>query len=274
MVIGESTGQRINLILYWQTVCLRTPITQAGCHFVYGGDMAVLKVEKSSDYTVIDNNIFKNKDLSLKAKGLLCLMLSLPDNWDYTLTGLSTLSRDGVEATRSALNELESNNYFRRVQQRVGGKFEDVEYVISEKPLSENPISVNPPQLNTNILNTKEPIDYKGIISAYNQICTRLVGCERLTQRRKTHIKARIAQCGYEELELAFRKANDSDFLCGMNGRGWRADFDWLMKNEDNITKVLEGKYDNGHKAGAEAELMKAYNAIRSGSNDNRPFGS
>ena len=72
--------------------------------------MTVLKKNKKSNYTVVDNGIFQNKDLSLKAKGLLCLMLSLPDNWDYTLAGLAQLSSDGVDATRNALNELEHPN--------------------------------------------------------------------------------------------------------------------------------------------------------------------
>lgn len=126
---------------------------------------------------------------------------------------------------------------------------------------------------NIDNITTNNTIDYKGLISSYNTICNRLNKCERLTQKRKTHIKARIAQCGIDELMMAFRKANESDFLCGVNNRCWRADFDWLMKNEENITKVLEGKYDNKDQRGeTEMELQRAYDAIRGDDHDNGTF--
>lgn len=224
--------------------------------------MAVLKVKKSGDYTVIDNNIFKNRDLSLKAKGLLCLMLSLPDNWDYTLAGLATLSADGVDGTRSALNELEEHSYFGRVQQRDGGKFADIEYIISETPILENPITVNPilenpPQLNTNKSSTNESNIYKQLQDAYNNICTRLRPKVRITAACKKHIKQRLSERSYEDIVLAFRKAQDSDFFCGGGSRGWQGNFDWIMKSEDHLNDLLEGKYDN-----AENELQRAFEEL------------
>lgn len=94
--------------------------------------MAVLRKEKKGNFTVIDNAIFKDYTLSMKAKGLLCQMLSLPDNWDYSIVGLTRLVSDGESAVRSTLKELEDAGYFRREQVRENGKIVRIEYVISE----------------------------------------------------------------------------------------------------------------------------------------------
>lgn len=122
--------------------------------------MSVLRKEKKGNFTVIDNAIFKDRTLSLKAKGLLCLMLSLPDEWNYSIAGLVQLSSDGESAVRSTLKELEESGYFRREQVRENGKIIDTEYVISEtknfdfplveNQVVENQVVENPPQLNTN----------------------------------------------------------------------------------------------------------------------------
>ena len=128
--------------------------------------MSVLRKEKKGNFTVIDNAIFKDRNLSLKAKGLLCLMLSLPDGWNYSIAGLVNLSTDGESAVRSTLKELETAGYFRREQVRENGKIIDTEYVISETkncdfPLVENQVVGNqvvgnPRQLNTKELNTNQ----------------------------------------------------------------------------------------------------------------------
>ena len=114
---------------------------------------------------------------------------------------------------------------------------------------------------------------YKAVVEGYNYACKRLPKVERITYSRKKHIKARLNDFSMEQLAVAFNKANESDFLAGGNGRSWTADFDWLMKNSDNVTKVLEGKYDNKKQLSkTEAELMKAYSAIKGGNDDNRPY--
>ena len=121
--------------------------------------MAVFRVERTGDYTVMSNFHLKDKRLSLKAKGLLSQMLSLPDDWDYTLSGLSYINRESKDAIRSAVNELETAGYIRRRQTTdASGKFAANEYTIFErpiegepmldKPLSENPITVNPSAVN------------------------------------------------------------------------------------------------------------------------------
>jgi len=115
--------------------------------------MPVFRVEKTNSYTVMSNHHLRNPDLTLKAKGLLSLMLSLPENWDYTLKGLSCICRENVDAIRTAVWELEKAGYITRRQGRdEKGKMTAIEYTIYEfpqppkpkKPVLENPISDNP----------------------------------------------------------------------------------------------------------------------------------
>lgn len=98
--------------------------------------MAVFRVERTRDYTVMSNCHLRDKRLSLKAKGLLSQMLSLPEDWDYTLTGLSSINRESKDAIRSAVNELEQAGYIRRHQTTdARGKFSGNEYIIYERPV-------------------------------------------------------------------------------------------------------------------------------------------
>lgn len=123
--------------------------------------MSVMRVNKTANYTVLSNYHFKEKGMSLKAKGLLSLMLSLPEDWNYSVSGLVKLSKDGKDSVMSALAELEKFGYlvrYRTTDQM--GRFSGVEYDIYEQPqkeipMSENPIldkshEENPTQLNTN----------------------------------------------------------------------------------------------------------------------------
>ena len=95
--------------------------------------MAVFRVEKTKDFTVMSNHHLRNVSLSLKAKGLLSLMLSLPDNWDYTTKGLAHICKDGVDSISSAIKELEKQGYLTRQRLRdAHGRLGDIEYVIHE----------------------------------------------------------------------------------------------------------------------------------------------
>ena len=140
--------------------------------------MAVFRVEKNSGYTVMSNHHLRNQELSLKAKGLLSQMLSLPDNWDYTLKGLSLINREKIDAIREAIRELERAGYIVRSRERdEKGRLRGADYIIYElpqKPVSdlptlenptldnptqenptlENPTLENPTQLNKDILRT------------------------------------------------------------------------------------------------------------------------
>ena len=80
--------------------------------------MAVFRVERNKGYTVMSNHHLRNKELSLKAKGLLSQMLSLPEDWDYTLKGLSLINREKIDAIREAIKELERAGYIVRSRER------------------------------------------------------------------------------------------------------------------------------------------------------------
>lgn len=142
--------------------------------------MSVFRIEKTKDFTIMSNHHFKNKNLSLKAKGLLSLMLSLPEDWDYTTRGLASICKDGVDSISTALKELEAEGYLVRKRfRRKDGSLGRMEYVIyehpacklsesnnhepqkpqkvkpvtespdQEKPKQDFPIQANPTQLNT-----------------------------------------------------------------------------------------------------------------------------
>ena len=97
--------------------------------------MPVFRVSKNRDFTVIANSIFKDRRLSAKAKGILVEMLSLPENWDYTLKGLTTLFSDGIDSIRQGIKELEENGYIVRERKRdARGRLGGMEYVIYETP--------------------------------------------------------------------------------------------------------------------------------------------
>ena len=117
--------------------------------------MAVFRVEKTRDYTVMANHHLRNTALSLKAKGLLSLMLSLPEDWDYTTKGLARICRDGVDSICATVRELEDAGYIIRERVRnANGRLGSIEYTILEqprppepkpgKPVRKNPVQVKP----------------------------------------------------------------------------------------------------------------------------------
>ena len=137
--------------------------------------MPVFRIERTRDYTVMSNHHLKNPQLSLKAKGLLSMMLSFPDEWNYSERGLASICKEGVDAIHSAIKELEAARYMERHQIRgKGGRIVDTEYIIYEKPRepgmaspdtgkpdmappdADEPVPDNPGELNTEKPNTKK----------------------------------------------------------------------------------------------------------------------
>ena len=143
-------------------------------------EMAVFRVEKNRGYTVMSNHHLRNKDLSLKAKGLLSQMLSLPEDWDFTLKGLSLINREQIDAIRAAVWELEQAGYSVRSRERDGqGRLRGADYLIYEqpqpvpdsptlenpmleKPTQEKPTQGKPMQLNKD-RQIKEPLTTDGL---------------------------------------------------------------------------------------------------------------
>lgn len=173
--------------------------------------MSVLRKEKKSDFTVIDNGIFKNRNLSLKAKGLICLLLSLPDGWEYSVKGLQALSSDKYSAITSGLKELEEAGYFRREQRFKGGKFAGYEYIISEtqnldftfseNPISEKTISENHAQLNTNTNKRLNPLSKKVINTEFDNLWILYPRKQGKDKAQGYYERARKAGTTYEEVE-------------------------------------------------------------------------
>ena len=148
--------------------------------------MAVFRIEKTQNYTVMSNHHLRNPAISLKAKGLLSQILSLPENWDYTLAGLSRINRESIDAIRTAVQELERAGYVTRSRERKeNGQLGGAEYIIHElpqeghtpapgnnnppisfpptqdKPIRENPIQVNATLENPTQLNIDKAITEK-----------------------------------------------------------------------------------------------------------------
>ena len=136
--------------------------------------MAVFKIEKNKDYTVMSNYHLRDKSLSYKAKGLLSFMLSLPEDWDYSLNGLVAISKESKDGIRSILKELQEHHYIEIEKVRGDKGYFEYNYLIYEiphfrniekiNPGMENPYMDNPDmetttQINTNIINTNKQID-------------------------------------------------------------------------------------------------------------------
>ena len=123
--------------------------------------MAVFRVERTRNYTIMSNYHLRDKRISLKAKGLLSQMLSLPEDWDYTLPGLASINSEGKDAIRAAVAELERAGYIQRRQTvDKDGKFSNNEYIIREYPVSAQKPQEGPPSAfpSSGFPTTEEPV--------------------------------------------------------------------------------------------------------------------
>ena len=155
--------------------------------------MAVFRVEKTGDFTVMSNSHFREKGMSLKAKGLLSLMLFLPENWDYSVRGLCTMCKDGRSVVEQAIKELESLGYLQRkrtVDEK--GQFSGYTYDIYEepnlelvKPYAENPSTEKP--------STEKPSAGKPFTEKEGQLNTnnKILNKQILTNSSRAHAPAR-----------------------------------------------------------------------------------
>lgn len=246
--------------------------------------MSVMRVHKTKNFTVMSNVHFKEKNMSLKAKGLLSLMLSLPDSWDYSIRGLVAICKENETAVKSTLSELKDFGYL-SVEKKLPNETDSgrIEYIynIYEVPYSEqdtlkqgaenlqvesqsveNPTQLNTVPTSTNHLNplntcvfngsveveentpTKKPFDYQRYVDKYHEICKSLPRIYKMTNTRILALKKRVAELGEDEIIRAFKKAEASDFCKGKSDRGWKADIDFIL-SPTKIVCLLEGKYDN-----------------------------
>ena len=208
--------------------------------------MAIMRNRTQQGYTNVNNTIFRDQRLSLKARGLLCTMLSLPDCWEFSENGLqSILPADGKTSIRTALKTLEDCGYLVRRQLRENGKMAGWEWEIFdtpqgfEKPQSENPITVNPKSENRPQLNTKESItkeskkvrksnSFNEIINAYtdNPSTRELLG--EWLQNRKAKRSAMTDNAIKRNIDKLDEYAHESrmsvdDYIAEVVRRGWTA---------------------------------------------------
>ena len=188
--------------------------------------MAVFRIERTRDYTVMSNHHLRNANLSLKAKGLLSMMLSLPEDWNYTTRGLAKICKEGVDAIGAALRELEGAGYIVRHQRRdKSGRITDTEYVIYEQPHpdmsqpdtdspdTENPDMVKPDtekpaELNIEKSNTEKTITYG---SSTDSIPFREPAAAQLPERKGRDAMSVSEIENYRELIL---ENIEYDYLC------------------------------------------------------------
>lgn len=228
---------------------------------------AVLRVHKDRNYTVMSNEhlLFNKPPMSLKAKGLLSMFLALPDDWNYSISGLSSICKESRDCIRSTMEELKSYGYLKIEKQNgENGKFTYI-YHIFEKtqknlPDTENPHLVdpdvvvpgveNPTQLNINILNTdKQNTNNKDFVSSaedllniYKSICVDFSQPRILTDTRKSKANKRLSEENDKNFWITVcQKAQKSDFI----KKNHFFSFDWIIENDTNASKVFEGKYDD-----------------------------
>lgn len=167
--------------------------------------MGVIRVERNKNFTHMANYHLRDRDLSLRAVGLMSKMLSLPEDWDYTVAGLASICKEGREAVRKTLQELEAAGYLVRQQGRAGGKFAGADYVLFEKPdtfppmpgnlgngeapmpgkpVTGNPVTDIPPQVSINNQVRKDPPKAPQ-------------GAGEAPKKKKRQVKAKAA-CEYE----------------------------------------------------------------------------
>lgn len=197
--------------------------------------MAVFRIEKTRDFTVMSNYHLRDVELSLKAKGLLSLMLSLPEDWDYTTKGLACICKDGVDSITSALKELESHGYLTRQRTRYGnGRLGDITYTIHERPVEQEakkepvelpepgkpeqekperenpgqvnlrqaePVQRNPAQLNTKESNTDGLNTYQSIYPSEPEMAGREDGIDRMDGENKTELAEAYREIICENIE-------------------------------------------------------------------------
>ena len=248
----------------------------------------IFRVNKTSDYVVMSNRHFREKQMSLKAKGLLSEMLSLPDDWDYSIAGLAAINKESVTSIKSALAELQDFGYLiiekfypdKSSSGRIEYVYNVYEYpqnqVVDNQPIEKQEIEKqgveNQPLENQSVENhsqyniKKQNINNKNINNKvynkaeefkllFNTICISLPQVRLLTKKREGHIKTLLStleKSGCTPIEF-LKKVENSDFLSGRSGK-WRATFDWIIQ-PSNAVKIIEGNYSGKAKANSSYDI-------------------
>lgn len=253
----------------------------------------IFRVEKTKDYTVMSNYHLREKNMSLKAKGLLSWMLSNEDGWDYSIAGIVSNCKENETAIRSTLQELQRFGYLEikkcmpdtnipkihyeylvheQAIENLALENLDVEDLDTENQDVEDPGQINTNEINTKIRNTNErntkeentsqpsflgsanslkkshtKKDVDNFIELFNIHCSKLSKVKAITDKRKKAIQFLIKNYSWDDIITVFDLTQESDFLTGNNDRGWKANIDFILR-EDKFVSILEGKYNNKKK--------------------------
>lgn len=224
--------------------------------------MSVVRTIHEKNYTVVANDLIRDKRLTLKAKGLALLMMSLPDEWKFTERWLATQSSDGLSALRSAIAELEATGYLKRKRLKDDkGKFVGNDYTVFENPLFENPIMDNPITENRTVINTdkqstdKQNTDTKKVKHKYGQFRHVLLTDDELEKLK----------CTFNDWEQRIEKLDEGIELKGYKYKNhylailtWaRNDAKWVKAESkqrqseyDKFMNELQSIYDEAVKNG------------------------
>lgn len=235
--------------------------------------MERIKRVANTNYTTISNFVLKDNRLSLKAKGFLTTIFALPEDWDFSINGMVSIVKEGKSSIYSVISELKEMGYCVITQPKdEKGRFSDTTYSFYEMPQTEtplmdcpltdfpetdNPHTENQPQLNKDInkllnkVNTKTSLENsllecEKVVELYHSILPMLPKIKKLNKWRCNKIVVRLGEMddGIRTMQDVFEKIALSPFLTGKNERKWCADLDWVIKNDSNWVKVMEGKYD------------------------------
>ena len=202
--------------------------------------MKRIRVEKSKNFTTINNEFIFNKNLSLKAKGLLCHLLALPNDWKLYVEEVEKWSTDGKSAIYSAFKELTSNGYMKRKQIRDKGKIVSWDYIVFEKPHTdfqeiENLDVENQPLLNTN--NTKTERDYPFEL---NLDAWELWKAFRKEQFRTTYKPLGESAAISKLLRISNNnKENQAKIIQQSIENGWKGLFELKTEKQNKVQKIL-----------------------------------
>ena len=254
----------------------------------------IFRVNKTSDYVVMSNRHFREKQMSLKAKGLLSEMLSLPDDWDYSIAGLAAINKESVTSIKSALAELQEFGYLiiekiypdKSSSGRIEYVYNVYEYpqnqVVDNQPIEkqeiekqevenqplENQSVENHSQYNINNKNinnkniNKQNINKQNIKDRveefkllFNVICVSLPEVRLLTKARMAHIKTLLSTLEKAGLTtIDYLKKVENSDFLSGRSGKWRATFDWII-NPSNAVKIIEGNYSGKAKANSSYDI-------------------
>lgn len=244
----------------------------------------VFRIHKDKNFVVMSNrHLFDKPPLSLKAKGLLSVLLALPDDWNYSINGLTAISKESRDCICATLKELQNFGYVEIEQTRTKGMFGAI-YHIYEIPQKKNTESENPNRLNrigktesenpiqinnnnqdiknenNNIIVFDENASVFGvqeIFNLYKKICSIYPQPRFLTVERIANAEKRLLKFPDESFwTTAFQNVVKSEFCKKSNF----VSFDWFIKNNTNALKAFEGNYNKNNDSNAAIDLNKYAN--------------